>query len=492
MGVLNGIANFFKREIELNREYYHSLYSENEDAQVEKLVDEYPSAAVSVPQNQGKDEFSVIYAYGHIVQISPEPKFGKNYYDILDRVRALTHIISDGKKYNLCNVRTVYSIAVPNYSEPKNDYKFGSFGTLEYLLMEKAFSCSTSNPKLGIAYLRKAVELMKVSDVDWDRRDFQRIVWRLNDFGAKNDAAELERWYNDNILTDEQKAELIFSGKLDKKLEYIHKEILTVKRVATEDMLQFTKMPYNLDCPIIKHIEHGSHPFAYMDLNDYNLNIAKLELERLDKYIIQARSYIPLLTREYHIDVAKVMFHQYNPNYGYTHLMCTPHTFTGKTSKYPLSLFFMSRGNIRTYSVNGELFYSEDGSWGKAIVNIGKAPADYSRPGTGWIFEFGVFDSEFILSSAATTLSPDEYGKPGSVYCCKQIIEEENARALNRAIFEWLQKHLPDDCPKSISGFSRMRNANSKTYQALVKKAEAAGFVFPETLDDVSKWPENQ
>lgn len=172
--------------------------------------------------------------------------------------------------------------------------------------------------------------------------------------------------------------------------------------------------------------------------------------------------------------------------------MCTPHTFTGKVSKYPLSLFFISRGDIRTYSVNGELFYNEDGSWGKATVNIWRAPANYRRPGTGWIFQFSTFGSEFVLSSASTTLSPDKYGQPGVVYCCRQIIEEQNEKALNKAVFEWMRKHFPDDAPKSLSGFSRMRNANSKNYQALVKKAEAAGFVFPETLDDVAKWPENQ
>lgn len=172
--------------------------------------------------------------------------------------------------------------------------------------------------------------------------------------------------------------------------------------------------------------------------------------------------------------------------------MCTPHTFSGKISKYPISLCFMSRGDVRTYSVNGELFYNADGTFGKATVNIWRAPANYSRPGTGWIFTFNTFGSEFVLSKAETTLRPDEYGRATTVYRCRHIIQEDNARELNRAIFEWLQKHFPEDCPKSISGFSRMRNSNSKNYQALVKKAEAAGFVFPKTLDDVAKWPENQ
>lgn len=63
---------------------------------------------------------------------------------------------------------------------------------------------------------------------------------------------------------------------------------------------------------------------------------------------------------------------------------------------------------------------------------------------------------------------------------------------LNRIIYYRIKQLIPDDAPKSLSGFSRMRNANTKNYQTLVKKAEAAGFVFPQTLDDVSNWPENQ
>ena len=77
-----------------------------------------------------------------------------------------------------------------------------------------------------------------------------------------------------------------------------------------------------------------------------------------------------------------------------------------------------------------------------------------------------------------------------------ETIEKEKARereaSLSKIIYYKLKKILPDDAPKSLSGFSRMRNANSKNYQTLVKKAEEAGFKFPETLEEVAQWPENQ
>lgn len=74
----------------------------------------------------------------------------------------------------------------------------------------------------------------------------------------------------------------------------------------------------------------------------------------------------------------------------------------------------------------------------------------------------------------------------------KQAAQEaraiENAKLEQQDLqtLEWLRENLPALCPKSLSGFRRMRTTNSKNYQALVKKAEAAGFVFPETLEDVA------
>lgn len=200
------------------------------------------------------------------------------------------------------------------------------------------------------------------------------------------------------------------------KLSANDKKRIMVQRVTTDDMLQFPDIPYQLNCPIHKQLAKNSHPFAYMNLNEFNQNIAIKDLKRLDGYIIQARTYIPLLTKEYHIDIKKIMFKEYNESYGYTRLMCEPFTFTGKKSKYPISLFFMTRGDIRTYSANGELFYDANGLFGKATVNIWKAPADYSRPGTGWLFTFKTIGKDFVLSEVKTTLRPDKYGQPTTVY----------------------------------------------------------------------------
>lgn len=75
----------------------------------------------------------------------------------------------------------------------------------------------------------------------------------------------------------------------------------------------------------------------------------------------------------------------------------------------------------------------------------------------------------------------------------KRIQDAEKASGLQpvslaKITYYRLKQLFPDDVPKSLSAFSRARNANTPKYQALVKKAEAAGFVFPQSLDDAAKW----
>lgn len=70
-----------------------------------------------------------------------------------------------------------------------------------------------------------------------------------------------------------------------------------------------------------------------------------------------------------------------------------------------------------------------------------------------------------------------------------EVVRKPN---LDRIIYYRLLQLFPADSTKSFSGFSRMKKTNSKNYQALVKKVEADGFVFPKTLEDVESWPENQ
>lgn len=48
----------------------------------------------------------------------------------------------------------------------------------------------------------------------------------------------------------------------------------------------------------------------------------------------------------------------------------------------------------------------------------------------------------------------------------------EQLREITRAEYDWLWEFMPEICPKSLSAYSRMKNANTVKYQAIVKAAK--------------------
>jgi len=60
-------------------------------------------------------------------------------------------------------------------------------------------------------------------------------------------------------------------------------------------------------------------------------------------------------------------------------------------------------------------------------------------------------------------------------YLWDHMIETEAARGEDARNFAWLQGHLPDMCPKSLSGYRRMKSQNTKNFQKLVAAAKEHG-----------------
>ena len=56
------------------------------------------------------------------------------------------------------------------------------------------------------------------------------------------------------------------------------------------------------------------------------------------------------------------------------------------------------------------------------------------------------------------------------------MIETETKRGQEARDFKWIQEHLPDKCPKSISGYRRMKTQNTKNFQALKQAASELGY----------------
>lgn len=53
--------------------------------------------------------------------------------------------------------------------------------------------------------------------------------------------------------------------------------------------------------------------------------------------------------------------------------------------------------------------------------------------------------------------------------------EKEQRKAQAQKEYFWLQENLPDICPKSLSGYSRMKNANTENFQRIAQEAAKLG-----------------
>ncbi len=191
-------------------------------------------------------------------------------------------------------------------------------------------------------------------------------------------------------------------------------ETMMVNRITTDDMLQFAMIPYDLTCPVKKHIAAGSHPFAYMDINHANEIVAKEELMKISEYILQAYEYIPEIAFKAVLHAGRVVFKKYSENYGYTRLICTPYTQTGKISKNPVSLNFMTRADNYEYQANGVLKYGVDGNVMSADVHIAK---NIHQPNyESWAFKFKTIGRTLVIYEVKVADGRNLHEKPRTIY----------------------------------------------------------------------------
>lgn len=57
----------------------------------------------------------------------------------------------------------------------------------------------------------------------------------------------------------------------------------------------------------------------------------------------------------------------------------------------------------------------------------------------------------------------------------EHMIETEAKRGAAKREYKWIQENLTDFCPKSFSGYMRMKNADTKNYQKIVAEAKKLG-----------------
>ena len=188
----------------------------------------------------------------------------------------------------------------------------------------------------------------------------------------------------------------------------INAERELVQSISTQDMIQFTAMPYHLDCEVKHYVRDGGHPFAYIDLDSANRKAAKEALLFIDTYIRESKQLSPRIPGGIHIPVDEMYFTP-NLNTGYTRIMCTPYTKTRKKSKYPLHLHFTTDLRVKDDETHGQLYYAQDGSISKANVYIWINHV-------GYFYYFKTIGKTLIIDKIESTAGQPLGALPGAIY----------------------------------------------------------------------------
>lgn len=90
-------------------------------------------------------------------------------------------------------------------------------------------------------------------------------------------------------------------------------------------------------------------------------------------------------------------------------------------------------------------------------------------------------DNFFKKNSRVPKMKPWNFPSLSSFFAWKKNVkeqenEEERKRTLRHEYY-WFQEFAPEICPKSISGYSRMKNLKSKKYLELAEFAKSKGFI---------------
>lgn len=187
------------------------------------------------------------------------------------------------------------------------------------------------------------------------------------------------------------------------------KQEVTVKLVTLDDMKQFTSLPFEWNCEIKKVTGPSTKPYAYMDIVGANVEIAENELENINTELLCVHRLSPLIPTILQIPTGKVLLSPREKG-SYSKIVCTPHTFTDRISKYPAVLLFMTELHIPDIdTTHGELYYDRNGK-------VGKAKICFWRDHTGYFVYFKTVNNRLIVAKVESTVVTDDRGLPGVIY----------------------------------------------------------------------------
>ncbi len=277
--------------------------------------------------------------------------------------------------YDFNSLEGINSIPVPC-----REVNGGSFtGRVEYYLRGRCFAqhWDAGRTDLALACLRKANELMYISDMIWKRDDFMRIVYYLRKAG-KYDEADAEQ----------KKIDAYFDNKNEIRDSFAER-LKSAKELKT-DLVEIT-----------------SSGVCCSECAKYRNRI---------------------------------------------------YSITGKDKRFPT---LPSQFEPKTFSYN------------HVCLSM-------------WPFVYNVMEPSFnckdIVKYSNRPFVDDRTKQEIAQYNNwqneMQKAQENQARLeQNRKDYAWLQKNLPDNCPKSLSAFSRMKNGNTAGYQKLRQLAANMGYL---------------
>lgn len=284
--------------------------------------------------------------------------------------------------YDFTTVEGIEAIPVPC----KEVNGGSATGRVEYYLRGQCFAKYWENGQvdLALACLRKAQELMYVSDMAWKRKDFLRLVVYLRKAGKNEEAyRELERI---NYFFENQ----------DIHEENFLRNLSSAKYIGTDLMEVFTYSPYCGECA--KYVNRL-----------YSISGKDRRFPSLEKSKRRCKHHFACLS---------------------------------------FSPFVMG--------VNEPAFECED-----IIKYSNRSFKDERKQDEIKRYEDWIAMMQEIVEKEAMQEA--------------HMLERAKQDFLDTKSFQWLQENLPALCPKSLSGFRRMRTTNSKNYQKLVAEAAKMG-----------------
>lgn len=132
----------------------------------------------------GKFALTSFFKDGLLYKVKPD--IG-NLYDNRDKFYNTKYIVVDGEKYDIENEKSISSIVAPRFS-PFSNTPLGITGNLVYILRMKASNLKREGKtNAALALLKKATEMMPVSEVAWQKKDYLLYADWLFELGKEHE-----------------------------------------------------------------------------------------------------------------------------------------------------------------------------------------------------------------------------------------------------------------------------------------------------------------